>query len=290
MIAQLFMHFTEYPAFKRLVWKPVYEMLAKKITTPEWQFMNYGYRPDPGANELHLRTEDEPNRYPLQLYHYLLEHLDVTGADLLEVGSGRGGGAFYYRRYFNLNTVTGLDIAGNAVDFCNRHFACPGLQFVQGNAEHLPFEAASFDVIVNVESCHAYGSVPAFLKECERVLRPGGYLLCTDLRSPEGMRILHQNLKNTAFEMLRNDDITGNVGAAIAGENSAKLGRIDKYIPSRYRKVFAEFAGVIGSKIHTDLSTGKLVYHRFVLFKPPQVKLANARYVAGPLTNIISHT
>ena len=58
----------------------------------------------------------------------------------------------------------------------------PGLAFEVGDAERMPFPDASFDAVVNVESSHCYPSMPAFLSEVRRVLRPGGHFLYADLR------------------------------------------------------------------------------------------------------------
>jgi hypothetical protein len=102
MIAQSFLKLTDYPSFRRMIWKPLYEILAKKIKIPDWQFMNYGYVPSSSERTLELHPEDEINRYPLQLYHYLVSVVHVIGSEILEVGSGRGGGANYIKRYLGL--------------------------------------------------------------------------------------------------------------------------------------------------------------------------------------------
>jgi ubiquinone/menaquinone biosynthesis C-methylase UbiE len=267
MIAASFLKLTDYPYFRRIIWKPLYEILAKRIKIPDWQFMNYGYVPSPAEVPLALRPEDEINRYPLQLYHYLVSLVHVSASEILEVGSGRGGGANYIKKYLAPSSVTGLDIAHNAVKLANNNYATKGLQYIQGNAENLPFADESFDIVINVESCHAYGSVPAFLKETKRVLRPGGYFLCTDMRSPNGMNTLRNNLALTGMNMSIDEDITLNVVRAIEVEESIKQKRILGNIPRWLSKPFKEFAGVKGSKIHEDLNSRSLVYHRFVLQK-----------------------
>jgi len=246
MIAQSFLKLTDYPAFRRIIWKPIYETLAKKIQVPDWHFMNYGYVPSESEKPLQLHNKDEINRYPLQLYHYMVSILDITGAEILEVGSGRGGGANYIKEYLKPKSITGLDIACNAVRLANKNHSGEGLQFVQGDAEHLPFPDESFDVVINVESCHAYGSVPAFLKEVKRVLRPGGCFLCTDMRSPNGMQTLKRNLLETGMHLSIQDDITENVIKAIELEEPVKQKRISDNIPKWFTKTFKEFAGVKG--------------------------------------------
>ena len=36
MLARLFLDLTEYPAFRRMIWKPVYETIAKKFKVADW--------------------------------------------------------------------------------------------------------------------------------------------------------------------------------------------------------------------------------------------------------------
>src|SRR5204863_875878 len=126
---------------------------------------------------LPLDGADEVNRYSIQLYHHLARTVNMDGARVLEVGCGRGGGCSYLARYQQPASVLGIDFSAKAIAFCNRVHAVPGLTFQQGDAESLPCETGTFDVVLNVESSHCYGSVPAFLGEVFRVLRPGGYFL-----------------------------------------------------------------------------------------------------------------
>ena len=42
----------------------------------------------------------------------------------------------------------------------------------------------------------------------KRVLRKGGYFLCTDIRSPAGMETLKQQLLATGMTLLKEEDIT----------------------------------------------------------------------------------
>jgi hypothetical protein len=69
MIAQSFLKLTDYPSFRRIIWKPIYEALAKKIKVPDWHFMNYGYMPSERESPLKLKSKVEISRYSLQLYH-----------------------------------------------------------------------------------------------------------------------------------------------------------------------------------------------------------------------------
>ena len=52
--------------------------------------MNYGFIDD---NPPELEPEDESDRLFIQLYHMNIRDVDLAGKQVLEVGSGRGGGA-----------------------------------------------------------------------------------------------------------------------------------------------------------------------------------------------------
>ncbi|WP_315815359.1 class I SAM-dependent methyltransferase [Paraflavitalea speifideaquila] len=173
MVAKAFLSLTEYPAFRRMIWKPVYEGLARYFKINDWHFMNYGYAPGAEHVSLTLLPHDEINRYPIQLYHFLAQKTSIKDKHVLEVGSGRGGGASYISRYLYPARITGMDIAKNAVRLAKERHQESNLDFMQGDAEKLPFANESYDVVINVESSHAYGSVPRFLSEVKRVLKPG---------------------------------------------------------------------------------------------------------------------
>src|SRR5687768_8857567 len=152
MVAKILLSLTDYPIVRKLMWKPFYEILAKKFKITDWHFMNYGYEFGPGEAAPYLRAADEINRYPIQLYHYLASKTSLEGKDLLEVGCGRGGGSSYINKYLSPKKVIGLDIASNAVKWAREHHSENGIEFVQGNAEDLPFSDKSFEVVLNVES------------------------------------------------------------------------------------------------------------------------------------------
>jgi ubiquinone/menaquinone biosynthesis C-methylase UbiE len=267
MITKIFLKLTGFRFFRRLIWKPVYNKLAKRFTVKDWCFMNYGYHPSPQEPPLQVDASDEINRYSIGLYHYLAAKVDLSGRNVLEVGSGRGGGAAYIKRYFRPSAVTGVDIAVNAIKLSRKYHGSAGIDFVEGSAEALPFEKELFDVVINVESSHTYGSVPLFLSEVKRVLRPGGFLLLADIRVSDAVAVLKEQLKRSGMQLLLEEDISANVCRAIEAEEAVKQKRINEHIPAWLHKTFKEFAGVAGSKAHRNLLNGALVYYRFVLQK-----------------------
>jgi ubiquinone/menaquinone biosynthesis C-methylase UbiE len=267
MLVNIFTKLTDYASFRRLLWKPVYELLAKKFKVRDWSLMNFGYAPSPNEPPLILHPSDEINRFPIQLYHYAAIKAEVQGKIILEVGSGRGGGAAYIKKYLQPQSITGVDIAMNAVKRANDYFGGNGIDFVQGNAEKLPFSNDSFDVVINIESSHTYGSMQQFLAEVKRVLRSGGYLLLADIRTSKDGNILKEHIQASGMQLISEEDISENIVRAIEGEEPVKQKRIKEHVPLWLQKVFKEFAGITGSKVHIDLKSGALVYYRFVLKK-----------------------
>jgi ubiquinone/menaquinone biosynthesis C-methylase UbiE len=267
MISKLFLRLTDHAAFRRLLWKPIYELLAKRFRSKDWSLMNYGYAPTGEEPFLKLEDADEINRYPIQLYYYLASKAALQGRDILEVGSGRGGGAAFIGKYLSPNKVIGLDIAGNAVSLANEYFGTDTVSFVQGSAEKLPFENESFDVVINVESSHTYGSVPRFLKEVKRVLRTGGKLFCADIRTANDMIVFKQQIHASGLTVILEENISEQVAFGIEKEEPIKQKRINENISPMLQGIFKQFAGVKGSKAHIQLKNGQLVYCRFVLVK-----------------------
>jgi SAM-dependent methyltransferase len=248
-------------SMRQLGWRALYELLAARVRRPEWAFMNYGYAPlDDGRDTLVLDPADEPDRMCIQLYEHVARDVDLRGADVLEVGCGRGGGSSFLARYHAPRTVTGVDLSRAAVALCRRHRHAPGLTFVQGDALDLPFAGESFDVVVNVESSHCYPSVETFLREVHRVLRPGGSLLFADLRGREEMTALEAALRTGPLEVADVRDITANVCAALELDDDRRRALLDAWIPRPLRRPFERFAAVEGSSTHARFRAGENRY------------------------------
>lgn len=256
------------PAARRILWRWWYEKWARKVASGDWTFMNYGLALPDGAPPLVLDPADETDRYCAQLYHRTAMPGNLSGKDLLEVGSGRGGGASFLARYHKPGTTTGIDFSPQAVVLSTSRHAVPGLCFQVGDAEKMNFPDQSFDAVINVESSHCYGSVPAFVRESARVLRPGGFFLIADLREASEMPALECLLRSQPdMELVEHEDVTALVEKALTLDHSRKKTLIASLIPPGQRALFGEFAGLEGSKIHRGLTSRTLLYHRFALRK-----------------------
>src|SRR5262245_29330717 len=114
MLTQLFVALCRVPALKKALWRGWYGYLARSYRAPDWSFMNYGFAEE-GSPGLELDAADEANRYCIQLYQHVAGAVDLAGCNVLEVGSGRGGGASFVKRYLRPAQMIGLDLSENAV-------------------------------------------------------------------------------------------------------------------------------------------------------------------------------
>jgi SAM-dependent methyltransferase len=96
-----------------------------------------------------------------------------SGRVVLEAGAGEGYGANMIADV--ASRVVGLDYDTGAVEHVRA--AYPRVEMIQGNLAELPLPDGSVDVVVNFQVIEHLWDQPRFLRECLRVLRPGGELL-----------------------------------------------------------------------------------------------------------------
>ena len=247
------------------MWRWWYQRLAKAKAWGEFGFMNYGFIDD---NQPELDPKDEPDRLFIQLYHMNIRDVEIDGKQVLEVGSGRGGGASWVARTYTPKRLTGLDYSAAAVKLCNRMYgAQENLTYVEGNAMKLPFDDNCFDVVYNVESSHCYSDMPAFISEVYRVLKLGGYFAWTDFRDEGTMIAIRGMFDSTDFQTIKDVDITNEVVKALDEISEQKKSRIKKGTGKLIRRSFETFAGVKGTPIYEAFVKGDIGYYRCLLRK-----------------------
>jgi SAM-dependent methyltransferase len=261
----------------------IYGFASRAGADPGMAFLNYGYAPlESDAEDRDPTALEDPDRSGAALYERVAAGAPLRGRDVLEVGCGRGGGAAFIFEHYGPRSMLGLDLASSAVERGRRDYGRPRLEFVQGDAEALPFDDASFDVVLNVESAHWYPDVGRFLDEVFRVLRPGGLLLLADVRYtnlPEhgddkfmprvDMRAFIAQLNASPFVMLEQEDITDNVRRALEIDTPRRRQMIERSYPRLLRRQALAFSGVMGTPVYEGLAKGDLTYRRFVLQKSP---------------------
>jgi ubiquinone/menaquinone biosynthesis C-methylase UbiE len=256
------------PRFRRLMMRTWYESLVVMDRQKQITFMNYGYADlDSSRDPLVLSDEEKLNRYAIQLYHHVVGAIDLTGREVVEIGSGRGGGGAYIARRFNPKTMMGIDISSNAVEFCNKSYSNDRLSFKQGDAENIPLKDRSIDAVVNVESSHCYGSMNTFLKEVHRVLKPDGYFLFTDHRDYDKVDTLRSQLNEAGLEIETETDITPNVVRALELDHDRKQKLIQDSCPKLLQRDAGEFAALIGTRTYESFRSRESGYFSFKITK-----------------------
>lgn len=251
----------------------LYEILAWKFRNDtDLRFMNYGYAPE--GDGLALAAEETAERYSAALYHRVATQVTLAGRRVLDVGSGRGGGASYVQRHLGAAETVGCDLAHLAVTFCARvHAGVAGLSFRHGDAMALPFTAESFDAVLNVESTHCYPDRAAFFAEAFRVLRPGGHLLMADFTPPRARTAaararVEEELILSGFGRPEVTDITSAILRGLDRDNDRRLSEIAARFPFGTRRLARLWAGTKGSWIYRDFAEGRRAYLLYRVEKP----------------------
>jgi ubiquinone/menaquinone biosynthesis C-methylase UbiE len=226
---------------------------AGSIST-DFSFMNYGFAP----LSAELKDSGEPEKYCLQLYRQLVCNTGLGGKRVVEVSSGRGGGAAHVAATYQPASYLGIDISEKNLALASQRFSdLPNLRFQQGNAEALPLENGSTDVLLNVEASHLYDDPAKFFSEVHRVLVPGGRFLHVDLawqdKDPPGM------IAAAGFKVNEVVDITANVVQAL-DLDSVRREQIVQSFPEAMRKDFRDWSGVKDFRAYNRLKSGEWLY------------------------------
>ncbi len=126
-----------------------------------------GERLIPGQVDVDLLNE--------HLARYAFAARLAHGKRVLDAGCGAGYGSAELAG--QADSVTGADLAAEAVDFAREHYRLPNLAFEQASCERLPHPDACFDLVVAFEVIEHLDRWREFLLEARRVLAPGGQLI-----------------------------------------------------------------------------------------------------------------
>lgn len=115
-------------------------------------------------------------RYELEPYIFdFARFRDGRDRDVLEIGVGMGADHLEWAKA-SPRSLTGVDLTPRAIEFTRSRFEAYGLKskLECADAEQLPFEDNSFDLVYSWGVLHHSPNTPTAINEVFRVLRPGG--------------------------------------------------------------------------------------------------------------------
>jgi len=132
-----------------------------------------------GPGPFQLAPVDQLHIGGIKASQKLLTRLaELRPSNVLDIGSGLGGLQRLANNELDLNIV-GLDIT-HALNHINQQLSAlcqTQTQAITGDAHHLPFADARFDAVIFQHSLLNMPDTEQVLNECQRILKPGGYLL-----------------------------------------------------------------------------------------------------------------
>eukprot|EP00588_Corethron_pennatum_P024777 CAMPEP_0194329630 /NCGR_PEP_ID=MMETSP0171-20130528/48882_1 /TAXON_ID=218684 /ORGANISM="Corethron pennatum, Strain L29A3" /LENGTH=305 /DNA_ID=CAMNT_0039090417 /DNA_START=79 /DNA_END=996 /DNA_ORIENTATION=+ len=253
--------------------RPLYDFLAAH--GPAINTMNYGAYENGRFRDTAALPPllSEIDRFPLNLYTLTMPDHSSENAPLqvLEVGSGRGGGIFHLRRAFLQHTFLGLDFSALTVENAVKRF---GDYYAVSDAMKL-LTSCTKHVVINVESSHCYPVLATFFEGVDRVLVGGGRMGYSDIIPTKEVPARAETIKSSGLTILRRTNITSLVLAGLESEelNIQKYAAVEtnyEKIPSWLRlilpkRLFLNFYAVKGSPQHRHFDDGSESYMHFEL-------------------------
>lgn len=115
---------------------------------------------------------------------YLKPHI-WSDAGILDIGCGPGSITVGFAKLAHRGHVTGLDTsaASASLEQARVHAAAEGvlnIEFIAGDAHHLPFPDATFDIVHSHQVLQHVADPVQVLREMRRVTKPGGIVACRE--------------------------------------------------------------------------------------------------------------
>lgn len=227
------------------------------------RFLNLGFEGDDAPE---LQEEDLGNASFINLYHEITREVDLANKSVLEVGCGRGGGAYYMAKYRQAAQVKGIDLSTVNITICNEQNQFPHVSFSEADATNFSFEDEQFDVIINLESSHCYKAKDLFFECVAKNLKSGGTFAYSDLFNADRVEINEEMLRKCGFRIEQKKDITAGVLKSIDINSEKEYPFTYKY-PYLVPRFIKNINVYKGSDVYNRLESGKVNYLAFVLTK-----------------------
>ena len=197
--------------------------------------------------------------------------LTLTGEErALDVGTGAG--AFAIALAPLVREVVGIDLVPELLAEARKR-ATENSQFVEADAEHLPFRPGEFDVVCTARTLHHVPRPELVVAEMTRVLRPGGTMLVVDQLAPvDPLAAIELN----RFEVARDPSTTRILAdvdlRGLFDSNGLVLRRSETVVEERDLEHYLDLAGCHGDEREYARSLAparpSATYGWYVLSKP----------------------
>lgn len=149
---------------------------AKVNIQRHWNRRPCGPNEEPATGTVDYFTRIEEHRYAdyVPWLPRVMGFTDVPGRRLLEIGFGQGTDLIQFAQ--GGARCTGIDLTATHIALTKKRFAQQGLEIVllRGDAERLPFDDDSFDIVYSYGVLHHTPRFESALREVRRILKPGG--------------------------------------------------------------------------------------------------------------------
>ena len=159
----------------------------------------------------------EGNQQTLTYGEHLSRYMSVVeivkDKVVLDIASGTGYGAAMLAE--GARKVIGVDISEEAVDYSRKHYNAKNIEYICGDAEQIPVDDNSVDVVVSFETIEHLAEPTKFMQEVKRVLKTDGCFIVStpndkeftegnefhlhEFQLPELKEVINSNVTNSAY-------------------------------------------------------------------------------------------
>lgn len=127
---------------------------------------------------------------------------------LLDAGCGTAPMLSLLTREYPDKHFVGLDLTPEMINKAKEK-NLPNTELIVGDCENLPFEAETFDAIINSQSFHHYPDPQSFFDSVYRVLKPGGCLILRDNTGPKWIMWVMNRILLPLANLIGHGDVKG---------------------------------------------------------------------------------
>lgn len=229
------------------------------------RFMNLGY--DTEDNTI-INITDQKDYHHISLYMKLLNMVpginDVgKNWSALEFGCGRGGGCYVMENYYGISKITGIDLSSANIKFASKFL--PKIRFITTDATTFNAEE-KFDLILNLESSHAYSSRLEFFKKVKLSMHNTSFFAFGDIIKKENLEEVELMVKDLGFVIIKKETINERVVKSIK-KNSIKQYFLPTKFPFLFPRKLHSFFVTIHSRAFYKLTTKDVLYQLYLIQK-----------------------